>query len=85
MQSDPDILDSTYKITGENRMLTVTVNGREEKLNIGCRTFVSLDVLLRILSADDVDVTLNGTKISSNKVESTLVMGGDSLLLPGLG
>jgi hypothetical protein len=66
-------------------MLTVTVNGRVEKLNIGCRTFVSLDVLLKILSADDSDVTLNGTKISSNNVASTLVMGGDSLALPSLG
>jgi hypothetical protein len=66
-------------------MLTVTVNGREEKVNIGCRTFVSLDVLLRILSAGDANVTLNGIKISSKKIESTLVMGGDSLLLPGLG
>jgi len=66
-------------------MLTVTVNGREEKLNIGCRTFVSLDVLLKILSAENSDVTLNGTKISSSDVANTLVKGGDSLALPGLG
>jgi len=66
-------------------MLTVTVNGREEKLNIGCRTFVSLDVLLKILSAESSDVTLNGTKISSSDVANTLVKGGDSLALPGLG
>jgi hypothetical protein len=66
-------------------MLTVTVNGREEKLNIGCRTFVSLDVLLKILSAENSDVTLNGIKISSSDVANTLVKGGDSLALPGLG
>lgn len=65
-------------------MLTITVNGREEKLNIGCRTFVSLDVLLRILSVSDSDVTLNGTKISNASAANTLVKGGDSLALPGL-
>ena len=65
-------------------MLTITVNGREEKLNIGCRTFVSLDVLLKILSVDDSAVTLNGKKISGNNVAKTIVNGGDSLALPGL-
>jgi hypothetical protein len=65
-------------------MLTITINGHEEKLNIGCRTFVSLDVLLKILSANDSAVTLNGKKISSNNVASTIVIGGDKLALPGL-
>jgi hypothetical protein len=65
-------------------MLTITVNGCEEKLNIGCRTFISLDVLLSILSAADTAVTLNGTKISRDNVANTIVNGGDSLLLPGL-
>jgi sulfur carrier protein ThiS len=66
-------------------MLTITVNGSEEKMNIGCRTFVSLDVLLKILSANDSAVTLNGKKISSSNATSTIVKGGDSLVLPGLG
>ena len=65
-------------------MLTISVNGREEKLNIGCRTFASLDVILKILSVADTAVTLNGMKISSNKVDSTIVKGGDNLVLPGL-
>lgn len=65
-------------------MLTITVNGREEKLNIGCRTFISLDVLLKVLSATDTAVTLNGAKINGNHVASTIVKGGDSLALPGL-
>ena len=65
-------------------MLTITVNGCEEKLNIGCRTFVSLDVLLKILSATESAVTLNGKKISSNNIVSTIVNGGDSLALSGL-
>lgn len=66
-------------------MLTVTVNGREEKLNIGCRTFIGLDVLLRLLSANDSAVTLNGEKISSKDFTNTMVNGGDSLELPDLG
>jgi len=65
-------------------MLTITVNGCEEKLNIGCRTFVSLDVLLKILSATESAVTLNGKKISSSNIASTIVNGGDSLALSGL-
>jgi hypothetical protein len=65
-------------------MLTITVNGREEKLNIGCRTFISLDQLLKVLAADDSVVTLNGAKISGNNLTKTIVKGGDSLKLPGL-
>jgi sulfur carrier protein ThiS len=65
-------------------MLTITVNGREEKLNIGCRTFIALDKLLRILAVDDSAVTLNGTKISDSSLAKTIVKGGDSLKLPGL-
>lgn len=60
-------------------MLTITVNGREEKLNIGCRTFVSLDVLLKILEVDGQDVTLNGEKICVRGFEKTFVNGGDKL------
>jgi hypothetical protein len=64
-------------------MLTITINGREEKLNIGCRTFISLDVLLKMLSAADTAVTLNGTNINSTHLAGTIVKGGDSLALPG--
>ena len=66
-------------------MLTITLNGSEEKLNIGCRTFVSLGELLRLLSANDSAVMLNGDKISNNNAANTFIKGGDSLALPGLG
>ena len=66
-------------------MLTITLNEREKKLNIGCRTFLPLGELLGLLSADASAVTLNGIKISSSNVASTMVKGGDSLALPGLG
>jgi len=65
-------------------MLTITVNGSEEKLNIGCRTFIALDELLGLLSAKDSPVTLNGNKISRKNITSTKVTGGDSLTLPVL-
>ena len=64
-------------------MLTIRVNGREEKLNIGCRTVVSLDILLKNLEADVQQVTLNGTIISSQECGNITVKGGDSLLLNG--
>lgn len=65
-------------------MLAITVNGREEKLNIGCRTFIALDELLRIFSATDSAVTLNGEEISGNNISNTIVNGGDKLTLPNL-
>jgi len=65
-------------------MLTITINGSEEKLNIGCRTFIALDELLEILSAKESSVTLNGDKISRDNLKRTIVNGGDCLTLPGL-
>lgn len=62
-------------------MLTIKVNGREEKLSIGCRTFVSLDVLLKILEADVQMVTLNGKTIPSHDFGQTTVNSGDALKL----
>jgi len=65
-------------------MLRITVNGSEEKLNIGCRTFIALDELLGLLAAKESTVTLNGDNIGRNNLTSTKVNGGDSLILPGL-
>ena len=62
-------------------MLTIKVNGSEEKLRIGCRTSVYLDVLLKILESAAQQVTLNGTTIASSDFETTTVNSGDSLLL----
>lgn len=60
-------------------MLTIKVNGREEKVSIGCRTFVSLDVLLKIFESDALQVTLNGATIRSHEFSKTTVNGGDSI------
>lgn len=62
-------------------MLTITVNGQEKKLSIGCRTFISLDVLLEMLEADLQFVKLNGEIISRPEFGNTTVKSGDSLLL----
>ncbi len=62
-------------------MLTITVNGREMKLSIGCRTFISLDVLLTMLKATVQEVILNGTAISRNEFGTTTVNNHDTLKL----
>jgi len=62
-------------------MLTIKINGREEQLSIGCRTFITLDVLLRMLESDAAQVTLNGAAIARNQFGATAINSGDSLLL----
>jgi hypothetical protein len=60
-------------------MLTIKVNGREERLGIGCRTFTTLDVVLKILEADLQEVILNGETVQGGEFISTAVHGGDTL------
>ena len=60
-------------------MLTITVNGSEKKLNIGCRTFVALDEMVNLLETAGQKVTLNGTVIRSQEFAQTFVKGGDNL------
>ena len=63
-------------------MLTIKINGREEKLNIGCRTFVPLDELLGLLKADSVnDMHINGETITPHLLANTTVKNGDVLKL----
>ncbi len=62
-------------------MLTIKVDGREVQLSIGCRTFISLDVLLKILESDAGQVILNGVTILGRGFGDTTVKGGDSLQL----
>ncbi len=58
-------------------MLSIKINGKEEKVSIGCRTFVCLDVLLNILESSARQVTLNGVTIGSHEFALTTVHGGD--------
>jgi len=60
-------------------MLTIRVNGREKKFNIGCRSFVFLDELLKILEAKDPEVTHNGGTVRNQEFAVTAVKGGDTV------
>ncbi len=60
-------------------MLTIKVNGIEEKMNIGCRTFVSLDELLKLLAVKDTAVTLNGKKVRCQDFAHITVNGGATI------
>lgn len=62
-------------------MLTITVNGHEQKLNIGCRTFVALDEMLRILESQDQRVTINGEAVQRQQFPETMIKSGDALRL----
>jgi hypothetical protein len=59
--------------------MTIKVNGRVEKLHIGCRTSVFLDVLVKVLEVGGQSVTLNGEPVHSNEFGSVSVKGGDVL------
>lgn len=62
-------------------MITITLNGHEEKLHIGCRTFISLAEILTIFEVVDKEVSLNGETVRSHEFEKTIVNGGDKLVL----
>lgn len=62
-------------------MLMIRLNGREEKLNIGCRTFVSLDVLLKSIKAGVNLVVFYGEPVRKLDFPQVTVKGGDVLLL----
>ena len=61
-------------------MFTITVNGHEEDLHIGCRTFVSLDEMLKLLESSAREVELNGKHIQSYEYAKTHVNRGDILI-----
>lgn len=60
-------------------MFTIKVNGHEETLHIGCRTFISLDELLNLYETSDREVKLNGKPVLSNEYVKTYVNRGDTL------
>lgn len=60
-------------------MIAITLNGREEKINIGCRTFIPLNILLDSLSSSSRVVLLNGVEIPKKEYSRFDVKGGDVL------
>ncbi len=65
-------------------MLTLTINGKEEKLNIGCRTFISLYELLHLLevpSGRNVAVQVNTQAIGQRDYMQYTISNGDHLTI----
>ncbi len=65
-------------------MLTLNINGTEEKLNIGCRTFVSLYELLHLLkvpSGEALSVKVNKVAVESHKFMLHKISTGDHLVI----
>ena len=64
--------------------MNITVNGAERKLNIGCRTFISITELLHILEVKQyqpVSVRLNGEIIHQQNLLKSVVSNGDDVTL----
>lgn len=65
-------------------MLTLNINGKEEKLNIGCRTFVSLYELLHLLempSDTTLSVQVNHETILPRTYVFHTIYSGDQLTI----
>ena len=62
--------------------MTITVNGRVRKVEIGCRTFISINELLRFLDYEKTPVAsleLNNISISKHLYGGTMISGGDKI------
>lgn len=63
-------------------MLTLNINGNEQKLNIGCRTFVSLYELLHLLevpSGESLSVKVNEVAVEPRNFMLHNISTGDHL------
>jgi hypothetical protein len=67
--------------------MVITVNGCDWRVNIGCRTRISVVELLAILGVTpsyDLNVVLNGFGIPCDDLEFTSVSNGATLELKGV-
>lgn len=65
-------------------MLTLNINGNEEMLNVGCRTFISLYELLHLLevpSGSSLSVQVNKVAIEPQKFMQYNISTGDHLVI----
>jgi hypothetical protein len=65
-------------------MLTLKINGEEEKISIGCRTFVSLYELLHLLeipSGTDLTIKINKQNIEPHEYMLQNVSSSDRLTI----
>ena len=62
-------------------MITITVNGQVETINIGCRTFVSLTELTQLLSLtfNGSQLRVNGETISQTEYPQKNISSGDNI------
>lgn len=62
--------------------MKVTVNSRQEEIHLGCRSYLYLDQLLRLLvlaDAKEVQVTVNGQQIEKDNFSSAEVKSADKV------
>lgn len=65
-------------------MLSLTINSRQEKLTIGCRTFISLYELLHLLeipTCTTLNVQVNAVEIESREFMQRMISNGDTLTI----
>lgn len=65
-------------------MLSLTINSKQEKLHIGCRTFISLYELLHLLeikSCNSLDISVNSAAIESHEYMRRMISSGDNLTI----
>jgi sulfur carrier protein ThiS len=67
--------------------VNITVNGKVRKLNIGCRTFISVAELLNVLEVtrnQPVTISLNGKIIHWQNEAGTAVSNGDAVAITSI-
>ena len=66
--------------------MKITINGKKQDVNIGCRTFISINELLAFFPArltKSASVDLNGNKVLLDNFINTFVKDGDQIHLNG--
>lgn len=67
--------------------MNITVNGKRRKLNVGCRTFISIIELLNILGVkldQPFTLSLNDKIVHWQNEPRTAVSNGDAIAISGI-
>lgn len=60
--------------------MKITVNGRQEEIHLGCRSYLYLEQLLELLElaqANDIQVIVNGKHVEKDTFSSAQVKSAD--------
>ena len=60
--------------------MKITVNGSQEEIHLGCRSYLYLEQLLELLAlaqANDIQVTVNGKHVEKDTFSSAEVKNAD--------